>query len=263
MTFRHARFTTGPGWGHEATKISHVSVQLAAKDGTFFAKIAGTQVLYSGSMDQVAKHVANYDKTFSRPYSVSPSMVTAPHSPKAIKGTSPANPADAQRLETLVEGIRAKHATPLRRSETPEPRREVRDMPRRNEFRREIQERPRENEFEQQQTPVSRRSAERDIGGGSSLSTRDLSSIVSRQTDTRNDAIRQEVQALERRHLDDYLIRHILRQIYLDSPKRYRASRAMVVMGHSSILEAKQREEAIELIVEERLDGRIDYNNYI
>ncbi len=72
-----------------------------------FAKIAGTQVLYSGSMEEVARLLANYDKTFSRPYLVSPLAVTVPHTTKPIKGSRAATQEEAKIIEALVEQRRA------------------------------------------------------------------------------------------------------------------------------------------------------------
>jgi hypothetical protein len=58
-------------------------------------------------MEQVAKGLAGYDKTFSRPYTVLPFQVTVPHSSKPIKGAKEATPEDAATLEVLIEQARS------------------------------------------------------------------------------------------------------------------------------------------------------------
>jgi hypothetical protein len=47
MTYRKSQSADAANWGHDATKVESWRVQVAAKNGTFFAKIAGTNVLYS------------------------------------------------------------------------------------------------------------------------------------------------------------------------------------------------------------------------
>jgi hypothetical protein len=58
-------------------------------------------------MEEVARLLANYDKTFSRPYVVSPSAVTVPHTTKPIKGSRAATQEEAEALGASLEGRRA------------------------------------------------------------------------------------------------------------------------------------------------------------
>jgi hypothetical protein len=71
-------------------------------------------------MAQLAKLVANYDKTGTRPYKILASHVAAAHSNKPIKGTRPASEGDVQKFQALVDQERPIHpqAETMRRDES-------------------------------------------------------------------------------------------------------------------------------------------------
>ena len=127
MTSTKPYYADAAHWGHEASRVEAWKVHLAVQDGTFFAKVAGTQVVYSGTREQVAQQIANFDKTFSRPYAVFPGTVTAPHSAKSIKGTREASSEDADWVGAHVATrISMKWADSMRRDEPAKPQPEDR-----------------------------------------------------------------------------------------------------------------------------------------